>query len=636
MASRRVQIGDFELDPAAYELRRLGRPVRLERIPMELLLLLVSRRGELVTRAEIIEKLWGSDVYIDTNTAINVAARKVRQALRDDPEKPRFVQTVPGKGYRFIATEDQLEAASSQELTVSEAPVPATIAEVPSTHRSRSRVWMAMAGLLAIAGLLLGLQFRRHAATRPGKIMLVVLPFQNFSDDPRQNYFAEGMTEEMITQLGSLNPDRLGVIARATSMQYQNTHKNSGAIARELGVKYLVEGSVRHSGDRVRVTAQLIQASDQTHLWAGDFDRELSDVLQIQSDIANAIAAEIQITLSQQTRQRLSAGRRVNPEAYEAYLQALQARNQRTKESIERSIAEFNRAVTIDPHYALAYAALGHSYALAPIFAVLNPAEALTRARDASLRAIALDDTVADAHTILGFVKAHYDYDWPGAERAYLRALELNPSSPYAHLFYSNSYLSPLGRHDAAIAEMKKAIELDPLSLPCVSFLGRTYIWARRYDEALEQFQRAETMNPSFVLNHERVAHLYAHLGKYEEAIDEDEKARLLSGENAERVIAKRNKIRRALKARGPRGYWETLLEFSRDKENPPEAYVTPFGVAIVYTCLGDKDKAFEWLNRAYSGRDLHLTEVAIEPALDPLRSDPRFAELLRRVGVLS
>jgi TolB-like protein len=486
-----------------------------------------------------------------------------------------------------------------------------------------------------IAGVVVGLvHFRKSPAAATGKVMLVVLPFRNFSGDPAQDFLADGMTEELITQVGSLNPERLGVIARTSAMQYQNTQKDTAAIARELGVNYLIEGSIRRAGNRIRVTAQLIQTSDQTHIWAESFDRNVSDVLQIQSEIASAVANKVQIALSQQTRQRLLAERHVQPEAYEAYLEGLQAWNQRSRESEEKAVAAFQRAIAIDPQYALAYGALARAYALAPVFALQPPAEMMPKARDAALHAVAIDDSLAEAHTVLGFVKAHYDFDWPGAEREFVRALELNSSCATAYLFYSNAYLSPHGQHEAAIAELQKGIQLNPLSTPMVSYLGRTYIWARRYDEALAQLQKAEKMDPNFAVTHERMARVYAYMGNYQQAIDEDEKARLLSGEDAEQVIRKRNRIRRALAERGARGYWETLLEFSRDRDNPSEAYVTPFGIAIIQARLGNKDRAIEFLEQAYEQRDTYLTSVAVEPAFDNLRDEPRFAELLQKVGL--
>ena len=624
-----IRFEDFELDRGAFELRQSGRTVRLERIPLELLFFLAENPGRLVTREQILERVWGKDVFVDADNGINTAVRKIRQALKETPESPRFLQTVPGKGYRFTKPEvtDGKTGVGS---------VPQETADPGAEQASRRwLLWLSLAVLFIVAAMVARSFLWRNTKPSLGKEMLAVLPFVNLSGDPHEDYFVDGMTEEMITQLGSLDPRHLGVIARTSSMQYKGARKNTAQIAQELGVDYLLEGSVRRDGERVRVTAQLIQASDQTHLWAGSFDRELGDVVKLQNEVALAIADKIELTLSHEERARLAEAPAVNPEAHLAYLRALQVWDWRTKQGAERSIAELQRAISLDPNYALAYAGLARVYSLAPITGVLSGEEAMPKAREAASRAIALDDSLAEGHTALAFVKAHYEYDWAGAQREYLRALELNPNDAYAHLFYSNSYLSPLGRHDEAIGEMKKAIELDPFSSPVQSFLGRTYLWARRYDDALAQGQKCNQMFPEFAVNHERLAHLYTYTGKFQEAIAEDTKARLLAGEDSESVSKKENSLRQALKSGGPHGYWQQLLEFAQTADNPPEAYTSSYGLAIVYTRLGEKEKAIQSLEKAYEERVLAMTEIGVEPALDPLRSDPRFQSLLRRVHLV-
>jgi TolB-like protein/DNA-binding winged helix-turn-helix (wHTH) protein len=628
MSKEIIRFEDFELDGGAFELRRGGRVVRLERIPLEVLFLLAERRALLVAREEILERIWGKDVFVDADNSINTAIRKIRQALRDNPEEPRFVQTVAGKGYRFVAPVDGVLASTDAR------PVEATALSAPAelqTGWRRWRLWLALAVVFVFAGaVLLRPAFLRRSRPNAGKVMLAVLPFQNLSDDLQQDYFADGMTEEMITQLGSLDPEHLGVIARTSAMQYKTAHKDAVQIARELGVNYLLEGSIRRAGERVRVTAQLVQSSDQTHLWADSYDRELSDVLKLQSEVARAIVGKIQLALSKQAEARLAGALSVNPEAHEAYLRGLQAWNLRTKEGFERSITEFNRAINVDPKYAPAYVGLAQSYSLAPIFGVSTAAETMPEARDAANRALTMDDSLSAAHTTLAFVHAHYEFDWAASEREYRRAIELNPSDALAHFFYSNSYLSPLGRHDAAIAEMKKAGELDPLSISIQSFLGLTYFWARRYDDAFAQLQRANQMNATFALNHQRLARYYMCVGRFDEAIREETKARLLAGEDPKIVVAKEEALGKALATGGPRGYWQKLLQLSEMKENPPEAFATPYGIARIYAQLGEGEKALESLEKAYSAREISLTEIGVEPTLDPLRSSPRFRRLLR------
>jgi len=633
MPEQLIRFEDFELSRGAFELRRKGRAVRLERIPLELLFLLVERRGLLVGREEILEHVWGKDVFVDTDNSINTAVRKLRQALGDDPENPRFVQTVPGKGYRFAAkiiTEEPAPAISRAE--------PEQKAEGPGSKTKQGArnltAWLGFAAVF-LAAVVAGFFLLRHAdKPAPARAVLVVLPFVNLSGDAQQDYFADGMTEEMITQLGNLDPEHLGVIARTSSMQYKQTKKRASQIAQELGVNYLLEGSVRREGNHVRVTAQLIRANDETHLWAADFDEELRDVLRLQSEVALAISSKVELHLGEETRRRLSAAPTLSPEAHEAYLQGLHASELRTKQGTEQAIEEFQTAIRLDPKYAAAYAALARVYSLAAVPGVMPAQESMPKAREAATRAISLDDSHAEGHTILGFIKAHFEFDWAGAEREYRRGLELSPNDANAHLFYSNSYLSPLGRHEEAIAEMKKAIELDPFSPVTQSFLGRTYLWAGRYEDARIQFAKCAEMFPGFAINQERLAHLYTYTGKLEEAIGAESKARLLSGEDPKSVLQKEDALRKALKEGGSQAYWKKVLELSQSRENPPEAYRGTYGTAILFARLGDKQNALDALEKAFGVRELAMTEIGIEPAFDPLRGEARFQDLLRRVGL--
>jgi TolB-like protein/DNA-binding winged helix-turn-helix (wHTH) protein/Tfp pilus assembly protein PilF len=659
MESARYNFGEFELDVGAFELQRFGERVPLERIPMELLILLVCRQRELVTREEIVEKLWGSEIFIDTNTAINVAVRKVRQALEDTVENPHYILTIPAKGYRFIGSivdsspklgdatpaihgfeasvggvgSTPISIEASNQLTVAETqPVKArseqkrdAVGSLPLS--GRWLIWIAVIGVIGLA-LVAVLRTRKPAAAN--KVMFVVLPFENLTGDPNQEYIADGMTEEMITQLGGLDPEHLGVIARTSAMGFKGTQKSAAEIARELGVGYLLEGSVRHVGDRMRITAQLIQASDQTHLWASDYDSDLSNLLQLESDIAAVVASQVQVKLM--SNQRARYNHTVKPEAQAAYLRGLEDWNLRTGSSIADAVSEFNVAIAADPSYPLPFAALARCYVLGPVFGLGNPLETMPKAREFAAHALELDPNLAEAHSMLAMVAAHYDYDWPTAEHEFLTALRLNPSDPYAHLFYSNSFLSPHGRHKEAIEEMQKAIALDPLSIPLQAFLIRTYTWARRYDDARSQFEKTNEVAPNFAVLHERAAHLFVCTGDFKQAIEEDARARLLSGEQAEQVIAEKALQLNALTQGGARSYWQVQLDLSREKPHPPEAYVTPFGLAVVYARLGAKDPALGALEQAFTRRDVQLTEARVEPAFDGLRSDPRFRELLSRI----
>jgi TolB-like protein/DNA-binding winged helix-turn-helix (wHTH) protein/Tfp pilus assembly protein PilF len=633
MPSEIIRFEDYELDPAAFELRRAGSVVRLERIPFQLLLHLAQCRERVVTREEILEAVWGRNVFVDADNSINTAVRKIRQALKDDPDNPRFLRTVPGKGYRFsaeVAADPPAAPPPLQEL----ADPPPSGAAAAGKRMPGWIIFGALAAVLIVAALVARPHVLRPASATSPKIMIVVLPFLNLSNDPQEDFFVDGMTEEKITQLGSLDPQRLGVIARTSSMQYKGAHKSADQIARELGVKYLLEGSVRREGERVRVTAQLIQASDQTHVWAGDFDRDQSGVLKLQSDVALAISSKIDLTLSPPERARLAEAPALNAPAHEAYLQGLHDLDLRTKPAVVRAIAEFQHSIALDPNYAPAHAALARTYGLASVVGAMSSMESMPEAREAALRSIALDPSLSAGHSSLAFVKAHYEFDWPGAEREYLRALDLNPNDAYAHVFYSNSYLSPRGRHAEAIDEMQKAIAIDPFSAPVESFLGRTYIWSREYDKAMAQLRKCAEMFPGFAIDHERMAQLHAFTGRFDDTIAEDTKARLLSGEDQKSVLQKEAELRRAWTTGGPQGYWNKVLEFTQRPDNPPETYGSPFGTAILYAQLREKDKALECLEKAYEQRSLFMTEIAIEPAFDSLRPDPRFQDLLHRVGL--
>jgi TolB-like protein/DNA-binding winged helix-turn-helix (wHTH) protein/Tfp pilus assembly protein PilF len=623
------RFGSFEFDSEKGELRKHGMRVRLEGQPLVILVTLLEQSNELVTREELKKKLWPDDTFVDFEQSLNAAIRRLRSALDDSAESPRYIETQARRGYRWIAPLIDRPGTSDRGES------PASPSPIARTRRGRKTIWLALVACAAVVAIFLVSNWLRTAPER-NRVMLVVLPFQNLSEDPLQEYFSDGMTEEMITQLGSLDPQHLGVIARTSAMQYKSTHKGTAQIAEELKVEYLLEGSVRRQGSRVRIAAQLIQANDQTHIWAQSYDGATTDVLKLQSEVARAIAERIRLELPQRVQQRLSRAPQVNVLAHDAYLQGQQAWSLRSREGTARSIKEFEQAIENDPNYAPAYAALARAYALSPVSGYMASADAMPKAREAALRAIAIDSSLAEGHSMLGFIKAHFEYDWPAAKREFEQALALNPSDPYAHLFYSNSYLSPHGMHDEAIVEMKKAIALDPFSPRIQSFLGRTYIWARRYDDALAHLQKTIQAFPEFAIDHERLAHLYTYREEFDKAIAEETQTRILSGEDPRGVVKLEDSLRKALAARGPQGYWEKMLELSRQTDNPPEAYTTHDGLAILYTRLGENEKALDALEQAYRERQLHMTEIGIEPAFDGLRSEPRFKDLLRQIGLLS
>ncbi len=621
-----LQVGDWRVDPALDEISKEGTSVKLEPRAMRLLVCLAERAGQVVSVEQLLDEVW-KDVVVTPNSVYHAVAT-LRRVLGDNTKEPTYITNVLRRGYRLVAAVQRLDAAP-QDLGL-----PAGL-DGRADRRAPSRTWLRSRGLwfaVTLLGAVLTIAY--FVTSAPHKAMLVVLPFENLSGDASQEIFSDGMTEELITQLGSLDPDHLGVIARTSAMQYKGAHKDVVQIARELGVNYVLEGSIRGSKERIRVTAQLISSGDQTHIWAQSFDRDASDVLRLQSEVARAIADKIQLVLPQKTSARLNRSPTLDPQAHEAFLEGLDAENQRTKPAFEHAIAAFNRAIVLDPQYALAYAELARTYSLATVFGLGTSTEVMINARNAATRALQIDDSVAVAHTTLGFIYAHLDFDWPAAEREFRRGIELNPSDANAHLFYSNSLLSPLGRHDDAIAEMKIAIRLDPLSAPVDSFLGRTYLWARRYNDALAHLQESVEHFPKFVLNHVRLAHLYPYIEKFDQAIAEDKKVWLALGLDAGEAANRADAMHLALASKGPHGYWEKVLEFSQSGVNTPEAYSSSYGVALLYTRLGEYDRAIGSLELAFSQRELAMTEIAIEPAFDPLQSDARFLGLLRRVGV--
>jgi TolB-like protein/Tfp pilus assembly protein PilF len=466
--------------------------------------------------------------------------------------------------------------------------------------------------------------------------MLAILPFQNMSNDPRQEYFSDGLTEETITDLGQLSPEHLGVIARTSAMSYKHTNKTVSQIGHELGVDYVLEGSVRREGGQARISAQLIRVSDQTHLWAQNYERELNDLLEIENELGKAIARQVQVNLTPQQETDLSKMRTVNPDAYDLYLQGRFYWNQRNPAAIKESIAYLQQATVQDPNFALAYVGLADAYNIGNILGAYSPKNSLPKAKEAATKALALDPSLAEAHAALGMVKSHYEFDLPGAQREFLKAIELNPNSAYAHLFYSNCYLSPMGRMSEAIAENQRALELDPLSLPINNFMGMTYMFAENYEKAYQQFQHTIAMDPTFPLAHQYFSWLLVTMGRFEESIKENQKSELLSGSSPEDAAAEAAMMLQAFKTGGEKGFYQKNLEQTLQtlKQSGGES-ADPTGVASAYALVGDKDRAFKWLDKAYAerdGQDIMLLKCV--PPFKSLHGDPRFIDLLRRLGL--
>src|SRR5450631_2504013 len=592
-SGRRVRTGLFEIDFGSGEVHREGRKVPLQEQPFRVLAMLLERPGEVVTREELQARLWPADTYVGFDEGLNTAIRKLRVAFGDSANNPRFVETVPRRGYRFVAPTNDVATSRSQH---SES-VAGKIAEIPRAQPS-GRKWLSVTAAVVLLAILVSVTYLKRFRsptnlTAQKRVMLAVLPFHNMSNDPGQEYFSDGLTEETITALGQLSPEHLGVVARTSAMAYKHTDKTVSQIGRELGVDYILEGSVRREGGEARVSAQLIRVSDQTHLWAQNYQRQLHDLLQIENELGTVIARQVEINLTPQQVIDLAKMRTVDPEAYDLYLKGRFYWNERNPAAIKESVAYFQQAAAKDPNFALPYVGLADSYNIGNIVGAYSAKESLPKAKVAAIKALTLDPSLAEAHAALGMELSHYEFDFPGAQREFLKAIELNPNSAYAHLFYSNCYLAPMGRMGEAIAENKKALELDPLSLPINNFMGMTYMFAGDYEKSYQQFQHTISMDPTFPLAHEYLSGLLKLTGRYEEGIEEHEKAEVLGGFSPEDAAAEANMLRQALKTGGEKGMWEKNLELLLPEMKRSGEVSSPGLVAAVYALAGDKDHAF-------------------------------------------
>jgi TolB-like protein/DNA-binding winged helix-turn-helix (wHTH) protein len=664
-SSRRVRSGLFEIDFGSGEIHKNGRRLPLQEQPFRVLALLLEHPGEVVTREVLQARLWPADTYVGFDEGLNTAIRKLRVAFGDSADNPRFIETLPRRGYRFIAPTKEIQThrhadtiaevdadlptdfgnreAAGEAFTVTgdaqvrnSPTVPAVVSRVRPMRRNLL-ILAVLAAILILTAVFYKTGMPTHSSSSLGgqqRVMLAILPFQNLSADPGEEYFSDGLTEETITDLGQFSPETLGVIARTSAMAYKHTNKTVSQIGHELHVDYILEGSVRREGEKVRISAQLIRVNDQTHLWARNYDRALKDMIDVQNDLGEAIAEQVRANLTPQRRIERSETHAVNPEAYDLYLKGRYYWNQRTPAGIKQSIAYFQQAVAKDPNFALGYVGLADAYNISNIVGVYSAKESFPQVKAAATKAIELDPFLAEAHAALGMEKSHYEFDFPGAEREFLRAIDLNPNSAYAHLFYSNCYLSPMGRMAEAIAENQKAIALDPLSPPINNFMGVTYMLAGDYEKSYQQFLNMIAMDPSFPLAHEYFSGLLEVMGKYPEAIEEHEKSRLLSGSSPEESAAEAAALLKAFKTGGEKGFWQYTLQLIL-KPLKQDGSADAGLLAMVYAMGGNKDKAFEWLDKAYEQRDGQvITLITSDPVWKNLRDDPRFLAFVRRLGL--
>ena len=617
------RFGDFELDVAAYQLRRKGHPVKIGRQPMDLLILLAQHPGQLVPRATIVEKLWGQDVFVDVETGVNTAISKIRQALRDSSEAPAFVETVPGKGYRFIAA---LESPKPLELpTPTEIEPPPSVQAIPESAPQNLRYRLPLA-LAAIALLAVAVWAWWGTTSAVSSVTLAVLPFENLSGDPDREYLAEGLAEETIASLGQMDPGRMRVVGRTSIMAYKGTTKSLAAIGRELGADYLVESSIRSEGAQLRVTSKLIRVRDQTQVWSQSYDRQPASMLGVQRELSTAIAEQVQLRLSSDRMDAVAQRQTRNAAAFDLYLRGLNFVNQRTPPTTQRAIEYFKQATALDPEYALAWSGLAMAYAASPINSDAAPLDAWAPARDAARQAIRADPDLAEANYASGYVDWLLEWDWPRAEAAVARAVALDPQYAQAHVSLGH-ILSQMGRHREADPLMQRASQLEPLYAFPPAMAAQVAFQARDYSGAVEDATHAIGLDPEFWIGYMGRAQAYEQLGQYDRAIEDATSAARFSNQNSKALAFRGYVLAKAGRPDEARQVLNALRKAAQRR------YVPPYALALIHAGLGETDAVFEWLDRAYTVHDVHLIFLTVDPKWDPYRSDPRFTALLERCG---
>jgi TolB-like protein/DNA-binding winged helix-turn-helix (wHTH) protein/Flp pilus assembly protein TadD len=615
----RLRFGDFELDVAAYELRRDGRPVRLERQPMDLLIMLVERRGQLVTRGDIVDRLWGKDVFVDVETGVHTAIRKIRQALHDSAEQPTFIETVSGKGYRFNAPVEVVGAAPEPPPVVAiDLPAP------PVAAPARGRIGLSLLAVAAIAGIVAwGVAGRERP---PSAVRLAVLPFENLSGDPDRDYLAAGLTEETIASLGQVHPERLGVVGRTSVMAYKGSTKSLAEIGRELGADYLVESSIRAENGLLRVTAKLIRVRDQVQVWSQLYNREATSMLGLQRELSAGIAEQIRFRLSPERADALTRREPRNAAAYDLYLRGLNFANQRTEPTTQKAIEHYERATQLEPDYALAWSGLAAAYGARPINSDVSPFEVTPLAREAARQAVRAGPALAEAQFALGYVNWMLEWNWLAAEAGFRKAVDLDPRYVQAHVSLGHS-LSQMGRHAEALAAVRRARELDPLSAMAYAMSSQVAFQARDYPSALDHANQAIALDQEFWIGHVARGQALEPSGQHELALDALAIAARFSGNNSKAVSFRGYVLGKSGRRQEAREVLRTLEALSQKR------FVPPYATALVHAGLGERDLVFEWLDRAFDVHDAHLIYLTVDSKWDAYRADPRFEALLERCG---
>jgi TolB-like protein/DNA-binding winged helix-turn-helix (wHTH) protein/Flp pilus assembly protein TadD len=600
-------VGKWTVLPELNSLERDGRTVHLEPKVMQVLVALAEHAGKLVSKEQIFHRVWLGTFVSDEVLTRSVS--ELRKAFDDNPQDPKYIQTIPKGGYRLVA-----------------AVVPEGIDRVNWLARyGRKLTVAAVILLLVVAASLYILKGRRQASFRTGITSLAVLPLTNLSGDPEQEYFADGMTEELITDLAKIGA--LRVISRTSVMNYKGAHKLLPSIATELNVDAVVVGSVRRSAGHVRIAVQLIEARTDRHLWADTYERDIHDVLAMEDEVARVIAGKIRLKLTPQEHARLAKAHQLDPEAHEAYLRGLYFWNRLTEKDVRKSIPYFEKAIQLAPDYAAAYSSLAFSYNLLASSEYVAPQDAYPKAKELAQKALELDGDLAGGHAALGFVLCYSDWDWPAAEAEFRRAIELEPNGEGGHSVYA-LYLGNMGRTEEAIAEMKKGLEVNPLSVLDQWNLGWLYWAAADSEKAITQFQKILEIAPDSPDAHQGLGMAYASENRLAEAIAELQKAVTASEDNAWMIADLGYVYAAAGKRKEAYKVLNDLTEISKRK------YVSAYLVATVYAGLGEKELAFRWLTKALEERSDLLISLKADPHFASLRPDPRFQALLRRVGL--
>lgn len=619
----RVLFEEFELDRAHRRLYREGQPVQLYAKTFDLLDFLVENNGTIVSKEQILNRIWPDQFVEESNLSVQISA--LRKALGETKNEPRFLVTVPGVGYKFVADvhadagELVIEPHTLERISVEEDTAGST-RELAAPRRSSRLLIFGLAG----AGLLILTAFLgyRYFSAVPKISSLAVLPFEN--QDPNFEYLGDGLAESVIHSLSGSQD--LRVMSRNSTFRFRGAQPDAKAIGSELNVDAILTGRIVTQGDNLSIRTELISAADNSVIWGEQFSRKFADVERLQSDIADAIAKRLRLRLAGVEADHSRPTRSVDPEAFRLTMLGRYHLNKLTDEGFRKGRDHLQMAIELDPNYAPAHAGLADAYNRLSGWNAVPPHEGYPKARIEAERAIELDDRSADAHATLGLVKHFYDWDWPGAEKEFKRAIEINPGNAEVHQSYAY-YLSTMGRFDDALAQMRQAIELDPLSLEKNAGIGEILYVRRDYDGAIASYNRTLEMEPNTGFLHWAIGNAYVRKGMYDEAIASYQKAIPLSGDSPDEPAS----LAVALALAGRRQEALAILEDLRSRS--AKTYISPATVAVIYAALGDKDEAFAWLERAYERRDLLLVLLKVEPMYDRLRDDPRFTDLTRRVG---